>query len=163
MPIYCDEQRQADHDNPAGYYEHESVKSLAKDASWLSTAAGRAIKIVAPLVPSIPTGLPLRVLLIDRDLDEVLASQSKMMERLGTTGAALPKERLKAVFHQQWARAKAILIDRPEAAVLEVAYPQIVSDPATMSNRMNAFLGGGLDEAAMAAAVDPQLYRNRQS
>ena len=27
--------------------------------------------------------------------------------------------------------------------------------------RVNAFLGGGLDEAAMAAAVDPELRRER--
>mgnify|MGYP006870737887 CR=1 FL=1 len=35
------------------------------------------------------------------------------------------------------------------------------ADPATLAARVNDFLGGGLDAAAMAAAVDPGLRRQR--
>ena len=31
-----------------------------------------------------------------------------------------------------------------------------------MSRAVNEFLGGGLDEAAMRAAIDASLYRNRR-
>jgi hypothetical protein len=46
--------------------------------------------------------------------------------------------------------------------VLYVDYHLIVSQPVEQARRMNAFLGGTWDEAAMAAAVDPALYRNRR-
>ena len=39
----------------------------------------------------------------------------------------------------------------------------LVADPAAEAARINAFLGGGLDEAAMARAVDPTLYREKRS
>jgi hypothetical protein len=36
-----------------------------------------------------------------------------------------------------------------------------VEDPAETARRVNEFLGGRLDEAAMRRAVDESLYRNR--
>ncbi|MEM6799621.1 MAG: sulfotransferase family protein [Planctomycetota bacterium] len=161
VPIFTDRLRQADDDNPSGYFEHEAVKRLASDAAWLAEAAGQAVKIVAPLIPAIPEGMPLKVLLIERALDEVIASQEKMMQRLGTSGAALPAERLKAVFAQQLARAKAFLDGRGDAETVSLAYRETVNDPATCAKKINAFFGGSLDKKAMAAAVNPKLYRNR--
>jgi hypothetical protein len=36
-----------------------------------------------------------------------------------------------------------------------------VEDPAAVARRVNVFVGGVLDEQAMAGAVDPGLYRRR--
>jgi hypothetical protein len=46
--------------------------------------------------------------------------------------------------------------------VLAAPYGEVVREPAAWSCRISDFLGG-LDEAAMAAAVDPALYRHRSS
>ena len=45
--------------------------------------------------------------------------------------------------------------------LIEVHYDDAVEDPDGTARAVNAFLGGGLDEAAMAAAVNESLYRNR--
>jgi hypothetical protein len=37
----------------------------------------------------------------------------------------------------------------------------VVADPATAAARVNEFLGGGLEEAAMTKCVNPDLYRNK--
>jgi hypothetical protein len=42
-----------------------------------------------------------------------------------------------------------------------VNYNEMVADPAPITAELNRFLGGGLDMAAMAGAVEPGLYRNR--
>jgi hypothetical protein len=36
----------------------------------------------------------------------------------------------------------------------------VISDPLVAAERMNKFLGGRLDVAMMAAAIDPALHRN---
>ena len=61
LPIFQDGLRQADADNPKGYYEAEKVKNLAQDASWLPMAAGHAIKIISSLVTWVIYGLYLLV------------------------------------------------------------------------------------------------------
>jgi hypothetical protein len=45
--------------------------------------------------------------------------------------------------------------------LIELHYADTVANPAATARAVNEFLGGFLDEAAMAAAVDQQLYRNR--
>ena len=48
-----------------------------------------------------------------------------------------------------------------ERIKVEVDYRASVERPADTARIVNAFLGGQLDEAGMAAAVNEELYRNR--
>jgi len=57
VPILSDGARQADEDNPHGYFEFEPVKQLLKNSQWLFEARGKAVKIVAPLIGALPRGL----------------------------------------------------------------------------------------------------------
>ena len=79
--------RQADEDNPRGYFEFEPVKQMASDTSWIDQARGKVVKIVAPMIPNLPDGVPCRVILIERDLDEILASQRQIISRRAQRGA----------------------------------------------------------------------------
>ena len=45
--------------------------------------------------------------------------------------------------------------------MLRERHADMIEDAAAQSRDINAFLGGDLDEAAMSAAVDPSLHRNR--
>jgi hypothetical protein len=56
---------------------------------------------------------------------------------------------------------RAWLAAEPGIAVLEVDYNEMVSDAWTHAQRVNRFLGGILEVEQMAAAVNPELYRNR--
>src|ERR1700761_4043280 len=46
LPVLVDNLREADIDNPRGYYEFEPVKALKSDASWVGPALGKAVKMV---------------------------------------------------------------------------------------------------------------------
>ena len=52
---------------------------------------------------------------------------------------------------------------QPNFRTLQVVYPELIADPRGNAQRIDEFLGGRLAIDAMAAAVDPKLYRNRRS
>jgi hypothetical protein len=162
LPIASDGVRRADPDNPRGYFELEAARSLARDASWLPGIAGRAVKLVHTLVPSLPPDLLYRVLIVRRRLDEVLASQRVMLARRGPAPDAAEDVRLLPVLEEQLAGLERWLDAREDLAWLGIDYAELVADPGRVTARMNAFLGGGLDERAMAACVDPALHRERR-
>lgn len=94
-------------------------------------------------------------------MPEVLASQKKMLARLGRDDGGISDEKMAALFQSQLAKFEAWAAQQPHLAILEVDYNQMVSDPVPLASQINQFLGGILDEAKMAAVVEPDLYRNR--
>ncbi len=161
VEVYSDGERTADRDNPHGYFEHELIKALSKDASWLYEAKGKAIKIIAHLLKYIPKDLPAKILFIERDIEEVLMSQQKMIDRLGTKAPAAKPEVLKQVFAKQVAAIKADLADNSESTAIYLNYRDTIADPTAAVSTVADFLGIDLDLAAMEEAVDSSLYRNR--
>jgi tetratricopeptide (TPR) repeat protein len=153
--------RQPDEDNPRGYFEFEPVKRIGRDRDWLKDACGKVVKIVAPLLPSLPREIPCRVVFVDRNLDEILASQRRMLIRRGVSLEDSPArtERLKAEYGRAVIQANKYLKGRPGTHVLRLHRDSILRDPPAAAAAINDFLGGRLDTAAMAAAVDPSLHR----
>lgn len=161
MPVLTDGARGADADNPRGYFELDAVKRTVGDARWLADAAGKAVKVVHLLLPDLPGGYEYRVIFMHRDVSEVLASQEAMLRRQGRRGADLSPEQLAHAFAGQLRCVRAWISERAHFGTLDVDYHQVVDDPITQAARVNQFLGGHLDAARMAAAVDPALYRQR--
>lgn len=162
LPAVTDGQRTADEDNPRGYFEVERIKSLAQesDPGWLVGARGKAIKVISYLLRSLPSQFNYRVVFVRRDIGEVLASQSKMLARRGKTDDT-PPDRMRELFEKDVSRAQSLLAHEPQFETLEVEYAAILARPLEQARRIAGFVGGGLDVEAMAAAVDPELYRNR--
>src|SRR5665213_1543473 len=100
IPPLTDQQRMPDENNPRGYLEYEAVKQLRNDRSWLANARGKAVKIIHLLLSELPNdgSLTFRVFLMQRAIDEVLASQRKMLARDGKAGAALADETLARIY-----------------------------------------------------------------
>ena len=160
LSVFTDNMRKSDVDNPRGYFELEKVKSLPKDSGWLKEAEGRAVKIVAQLLKHLNHGCRYRVIYMERDLDEVIRSQKKMLARRGKEGASVSDNRLLQIFARQEEVIKAMLA-HGKLAVLYVRYRACVEAPGRIAREVDTFLGGSLDEAAMAGVVVPDLYRNR--
>jgi len=164
MATVSDGTRRADEDNPRGYFEDERVKKLTPngDRAWLLSARGKAIKVVSPLLDCLPDSNNYRVLFMNRDLDEVLASQAKMLARRGEPSKT-DDARMRMAFLQHLKKAKADLRARPCFDVLELDYEGVVAAPRQGAAAIREFLGRSLDVDAMAAAVEADLYRNRRS
>ena len=161
MAVLADGRRAADENNPRGYFEFERVKNLRHDNSWLGEACGKAVKVITQLLPALPMSFQYRILLVERDVDEVLASQRRMLARDGHAPARISDNQLRRTFSAQTTRIRQWLARQPNVRLLTVTYREIVANPSEASAAIAAFLDCGLDVAAMAAAVDPALYRTR--
>lgn len=159
VPAFDDAQRPADEDNPRGYYEHAAVRRILTDASWMAGAVSRAVKVVVPLVNRLPAGFRYSVVLVRRDLNEVLASQAAMLRRLGRPAGDVSA--LRDVFARQLREAATALARRADVALLEVEYREMVGDPARAAAVLAEHVGAPLDTAKMAAAVIPALQHQR--
>jgi len=160
--------READEDNPRGYYEFEPVKQMAgsaaaKDLSWVSETRGKVVKIVAPMIPNLPEGLSCRVVLIERDLDEILASQQQMILRRGrdVEQTEARRNRLKQEYLRMVVWTKGFLAGRPNTKLMCVDRNAVLRNPQAAAEAINRFLGGNLDVESMAGEVKPELHRQR--
>lgn len=155
MPVLTDGQRQADTHNPNGYFEFSPVKQIARDTDWLADAPGRAVKVVAPLLEWLPPGYAYRIVLMQRSVEEVEASQQRM---LGQAQA----EDLRAALAKAQERARVWVQRQKNVACIEVAHSETVARPRDVAERIATFLRRSLDVHAMAAAVDARLHRQKR-
>ena len=162
IPSLTDNIRKADQDNPRGYYEFEPVKKTKESPSWLNQAQGRVVKMVYRLLYDLPQGHQYRVVFMRRDMQEVLASQAKMLQRLGKEGGRQDDEKMGELFQRELVQFDRWVADRGCFSVLNVEHKDMIHDARAQAERVNEFLGGDLDVEAMAAGVDPSLYRQRR-
>ena len=163
MPLFVDDIRKPDEDNPIGYYELEKVKSLLKDEdkAWLAEGRGKAVKIVSTLLPGLPNGYFYKVIFMHRHLDEVILSQNKMLRRRGEPVDESGNERMRRMLEKHLVRTKLWIDGQLNFAVVDVPYSEVIADPRGQARRVRSFLGVDLDVENMASAMDPSLYRNR--
>ncbi|HXF63978.1 MAG TPA: sulfotransferase [Caldilineaceae bacterium] len=162
LPVVSDGLRTADTDNPEGYYEFERVKALDKgDTEWVADARGKVVKVISALLEYLPAGHQYRVIFMHRQIEEVLRSQRKMLERRGENPDSVNDAEMAALFAKHLDKVQSWLRSQPNFVVLDVDYNQMLADPLPHIQAINRFLGGTLDEARMASVVNPDLYRNR--
>ena len=161
ITVITDKLRTSDADNPRGYYEFELVKKIKQDTSWLPQVRGKAVKMISQLLYDLPSSEAYRVIMMERDLDEVLVSQEKMLARLGR--AAAPRDQMKQSYLLHLERLNEWLRKQPNIAILDVNYNDLLAFPQEQAERLSFFLDGRPDAEAMAGVVDPALYRNRKA
>lgn len=161
IPALTDNVRTKDEDNPQGYYEFEPVKKTKQDPSWVPQARGKVVKMVYRLLYDLPPDYEYRVIFMRRNIDEVLASQKKMLQRSGKPGANVSDEKLKELFIAELEKFNRWIAAQKNFSIISVDYAEMIQSPQEQCEKINAFLGGMLDCGRAAAAVDPSLYRNR--
>jgi hypothetical protein len=164
MELVVDNIRTADEDNPKGYYEDERVKDLAEmeDKDWIAGTRGKVIKVVSSLLNYLPGDNVYKVVFMRRNLHEVLASQSKMLDRRNEESHT-DDQNLLDMYESHLEKVEFQLRFRPNFEALYVNYTDVVAEPAAQARRIADFVGGNLDVERMAAAVDGSLYRNRRT
>jgi len=163
IPPITDELREADEDNPKGYYEFERVKQMDQgDTGWVVGSRGKVIKVISALLKHLPSGEQYRVVFVRRNMPEILASQRKMLIRRGEDPDKMDDAQMAMLFEKHLKQIDEWLKAQPNFRVLYVHYSDVLADPRPQIAKINEFLGSNLNIQAMAEAVDPQLYRNRQ-
>lgn len=163
IPVYCDAQRQADIDNPRGYYELARLKELnkEKDNAWMGMAQGKAVKIISHLLQKLPNAYTYKTVLMNRNLHEVLASQNKMLVRCGRQVDTNVTAKLRELFEAHLHHIRNWLGQQNNFEVIEVEYQRVLHDPAGHAKQLQNFLGIDVRVEKMAAVPDAKLYRHR--
>ncbi len=156
-----DGQRAADDNNPRGYFELESVKSLARNQDIIAQAEGKVVKVISSLLPSLPREFQYRVIFMCRPLEEVVSSQNRMLERLGKEVPPTPTGAVIAAFQEHLRKIRSWLSQQPNIAVLYLDYPALVQAPEEQIAKISAFLGHELDRAAMIRQIERSLHREK--
>lgn len=163
VPLMVDHVREADEDNPKGYFELERVKKLQEEAdkTWLGASRGKAVKVVSELLKELPPEHYYRVVFMRRHLQEVMASQNKMLERRGEPLAG-DDEKIRELFERHLRITQFWLARQPNFETLYLEYAKAVADPEPAARAIRDFLRLELDVERMCDAVDGRLYRNRR-
>ena len=161
IPLLDDGVRPPDADNPEGYHEYEPVRRLLREAGWLEEARGHAVKVVVPLLRALPVGLPCRVVLMRREIGEVVASQERMLARRGAPSGGLSPGRVAGILSAQLDEALEWLRARPSTPWLELDYHALVHAPAEPLAALAAFAGLRGPAERLAAVIRPSLHRQR--
>jgi len=165
LPAMTDRHREADVDNPRGYYEWEAIKQIAKKPEILDSEAvqGRAIKCVSMLLRALPMAHHYKVIFMLRPIAEVVASQRAMTNRLGTKGAHLEPLQLERGLRAHREEIRRWGSTTPDIEWLEVDYPALVRNPAPLIAKLVEFLGQDRlpNETGMATVIDPTLHRRK--
>jgi hypothetical protein len=161
LDIVTDAIRSADDDNPNGYFEFERVKQMsAGDRAWLDEAGGKVVKVISALLEHLPTDHTYKIIFMEREIKEVLASQKKMLDHRGET-SKIADEEMAEQYRVHLKAVKPWLARQSHIEVLYVGYNAMMSDPEPSARRVIEFLGLPLDLAKMLSVPNGQLYRNR--
>lgn len=164
MGLVVDGERAADANNPKGYYEFERVKKLPTgDVGWLDMAQGKAVKIVSALLEFLPEAYSYRVIFMERNIDEILASQSRMLARSGKTDEHPVSDAvLRQSYEEHLLEVKQAMAENEWMETLYVSYNETLRAPHEMCLKVAAFLDGAVKAAEMERVIDPSLYREQK-
>lgn len=159
FPILSDNIRTPDDNNPKGYLEYQKVKSLHKDNSWIDEANGKAVKIIVQQLLFLPHSHEYKIIFMERDMDEVMMSQQKMLGKpVSKDAIPLP---LYMAMQQQREKTEAWIKGQPNIKMLKINYKDVIENAEEVAELVNDFLGGELNVTAMQEVVDVNLHRNK--
>jgi hypothetical protein len=162
LEIMTDQVRQADDDNPKGYYEFERVKRLPeKDFGWLPGAAGKGVKIISFLLQYLPGQYQYKIIFMRRAISEILASQKKMLSNRGEIENT-NDTRMEETYQEHLKRTRVWLANQPNIKTLQVDYNLLIKSPPEQIKTLYDFLELPLDINKMVVVPDAALYRQRK-
>ncbi|PKP01782.1 MAG: hypothetical protein CVU11_14190 [Bacteroidetes bacterium HGW-Bacteroidetes-6] len=159
LEVLTDKKREADNNNPKGYFELEKVKGMAKDNTWVIEAEGKVIKVIAQLLQHLPPEFEYDVIFMDRDMNEILRSQQVMLNRDPSTYPTM----IANAFNKELEKVDVWSKNSPGVRLKHIKYKDVIENPVIVAAEINEFLDFRLDEQKMIEAVDPDLYRNKLS
>lgn len=156
LEVYTDGKRERDVNNPAGYYELEAVKGIAYDNRFLDDAQGKVVKIVAPIITFCKTDLQYRVVFMRREIEEILMSQEKMLNK----DQSPEREKFRTIYEFHLKKTYKYL-ESNGIPYIDVVYGDLMNQPETEIARIVEFLGISDAPAELAKVVRPELHRNK--
>jgi hypothetical protein len=164
LQIVTDNIRTADDDNLQGYFEFERIKQLKEgDSAWMGQACGKVLKVISALLEHLPDHYHYKIIFMERDLSEVLASQRKMLERRGKPANKEDDVMFSNLYKKHLIKVKAWLSGKTNFEVIYIGYKDLMENPKRYSEDIARFIDAPLDVQKMANVPQERFYRQRSS
>ena len=156
MPLLIDGVREKDVNNPKGYFELEAVKKIVKDNSFLKKAEGKAVKVVCPLPIYLDLSYKYRVVVMRRNMEEILASQGKMLNKDQSNS----KSTFSKIYSNHLDKMYAFFT-KNNIEYIDVWYSDLIQNSDEVIDGVVKFckLDNNLKE--LKNVISPDLYRNK--
>jgi len=161
IPLFTDQKRVQDESNPNGYYEHEIVKNLQNDSSWLPAVKGKAVKILSHLLIHLPADYQYKIIFMKRNLDEIIKSQNKML--MLNDPDFMPEDDmiLKNIFEKNLKETDIWAAKNSNVDLQYFSYADIINNPVEMIEKLSYFLNLEVNGKEIARIVNKDFYRSR--
>ena len=156
LDILSDGIRQKDISNPEGYFELEAVKGIVRDNSFLMDAAGKVVKIVAPLPIYLDKSLDYRIVFMRRDIEEVLKSQEKMLNKDQTS----EREKFRTIYEMHLKKTYHFF-DSHSIPYIDIQYKQLLNNSEQELAKLIEFLNLSTPIEDLLSVIKVDLYRNK--
>ncbi len=165
MSVLTDHLRVPDESNPKGYYELERVMQLQDgNTGWIAEGKGKVVKIISALLEYLPPEHQYRIVFMQRNMPEILASQRAMLLRRGEPTDRISDRQLMDLYQDHLTRITTWLAEQNNMKVIYVHYNQIMENPRAPIAQLCQFLQPfPLDPAKMLSVIESSLYRQRAS
>jgi hypothetical protein len=132
------------------------------DKSWLPKAEGKAVKIIAQLLPFLPSNYDYKIIFMRRDMSEVLKSQQIMLGKEKDVKSKAFPMGLNDAFQKQLIKVENWIDSQPNVEMLSVDYGNVIGNPEDEIDNVISFLSSPGDRGEMIKVVDKKLYRNKK-
>jgi hypothetical protein len=127
-------------------------RSIASPDAW-RRMMGRAVKVLDPHLLSLPTGVPFRVIWLDRDLYQQAKSQAKFAKFfMGLEVGRDGRRKLAVSYKADRPRAMKAFANAGARIEIELTFENLIRQPFKSAAEINKIVGG-LDVDAMAGIV----------
>ena len=161
ITLLTDNSRKADLNNPQGYYEFDPVKQLQKNSEWLSLASGKAVKIISHLLKYLPDKFSYKIFFMERDINEIINSQNRMLDNLNNDRGKLSENQLKNYYTKHLKEIKSFINNSQNFEVRYISFQNLHQQPQMELDKIRRFLSINMDSDTLKKIIKPDLYRNR--
>lgn len=163
IPIFTDNKRHPDQSNPKGYFEHELVKNIEKDSTWMDKTKGKVIKIVIPLLFFLPKNYSYKVIVMKRNINEIIKSQNKMLIKENSNINPIEPDRLHQIFENQLKQTISWLNKKSNVKSINISYANMINELAVELKKVNSFLNINISKSQANSVIEKNLYRSRKT
>ena len=154
--ILTDSIREKDISNPEGYFEYEAVKGIVRDNSFLKLAQGKVVKIVVPLPLYLDKSLNYRVIFMRREIEEVLRSQEKMLNK----NQVSEREKFRTIYEIHLNKTYQFFKSN-NIEFLDVSYRDLLTNEEEELSKIFKFLNISASIEDTKGTIRQDLYRNK--
>ena len=115
---------------------------MKNDTTWVFNAKGKVIKVISALLKELPKGYNYKIIFMLRKMDEILASQKKMLIRRGEPTDKISDELMAKEFEKHLKKIDDWLDKQHNMDVLYVTYHEAVANPIELIIVLVMFIYG---------------------